>query len=58
MTRFYVNGQGVAYTYTIIQARVLVVQVSLNSTSGMFFVGTDTNLMEEREFLLDARFQS
>ena len=72
MTRFYVSGRGVAYIHndTSTSARLLSstkrsiefaeVKNDENELKGwrqrMFFGGTNTNLMEEREFLLDVRF--
>ena len=68
MTRFYVSGRGVAYIHndTSTSARLLSstkrsiefaeVKNDENELEGwrqrMFFGGTNTNLMEEREFLL------
>ena len=72
MTRFYVSGRGVTYIHndTSMSARLLsstkcsieFAEVKNDENElevrrpRMFFGGTNTNLMEEREFLLDGRF--
>ena len=72
MTRFYVSGRGVTYIHndTSTSARLLsstkrsieFAEVKNDENElevwrpRMFFGGTNTNLMEEREFLLDVRF--
>ena len=74
MTRIYVNGRGVTYIHndTSTSARLLsLTKRSIefaevkNDENGlevwclwMFCGGTDTNLMEEREFLLNVCLQS
>ena len=72
MTRFYVSGRGVTYirndtstsdrllSSTKRSIKFAEVKNDENELEGwrprMFFGGTYTNLMEEREFLLDVRF--
>ena len=69
MTRIYVRGRGVTYIHndTSTSARLLKCSIEFAEVKNneneldvwhpwMFFGGTDTNLMEEREFLLDVRF--
>ena len=72
MTRIYVSGRGVTYIHndTSTSARLLsstkrcieFAEVKNDENElevwrpWMFFGGTDTKLMEEREFLLDVRF--
>ena len=72
MTRIYVSGWGVTYIhndtsttaclFSSIKCSIEFVEVKNDENElevwrpWMFFRGTDTNLMEEREFLLDVRY--
>ena len=68
MTRFYVDGHGVTYIHkherslSSTKCSVKFAEIKNDKTElevwrpWMFFGGTDTNLMEELEILLDAHF--
>ena len=72
MTRIYVSGRGVTYIHNDTSTSARLLSSSKRSIEfaevkndenelevwrpWMFFRGTNTNLMEEREILLDVRF--